>query len=134
MFKAMNCYPNSYHDIANSYTTLDMMQSQFEKIPKCYKDEKLIRKIKDVIEDCLRPSTLSSSKLNIFKCLQIFLEKIRERKIEMMHSYSGLYESVKDRFESHINEYLLVEILTLVKASPETQLKIITRMFKKYES
>lgn len=77
MFKAMNCYSNSANDIINSYTTLDMLQTQFEKIPQYYKDDKLIRKIKDVIEDSLRPSTLTNSKLNIFKCLQIFLEKVR---------------------------------------------------------
>ena len=52
----------------------------------------------------------------------------------MMHSYFGLDEFIKEKVSTNINRYLLVEILTIAKASPETQLKIMAKMFKMWES
>lgn len=59
---------------------------------------------------------------------------MRERKIEMMHSYFELDEFIKEKVPTNISHYLLVEILTIAKASPETQLKIMAKMFKMWES
>jgi len=52
----------------------------------------------------------------------------------MIQSYEKLNEYAKEKSSSYVNEYILVEILNLVKAPLETQLKIMSKFFKSYDN
>lgn len=49
MLDTLNCYKTDQNDLLSFYTTLDVLQKNFEKLSKYYKNFNLINNIKKVI-------------------------------------------------------------------------------------
>lgn len=87
MLQVLNCDLSEEIDLMNVYTTLEVLQQSFFKLNKYYRDFNLINNIKKIIEESVKNLMMSTSKLNLFKCLQIFLDVIKERKVKLFKSY-----------------------------------------------
>lgn len=49
MLDALNCRKNDQNDLLSFYTTLEVLQTNFEKLSKYYKNFNLVNNIKKVI-------------------------------------------------------------------------------------